>query len=118
MSEQYEIKYLLRETNIDNLHIVEVKCLDLPEDAPREKRYHWLWIEKGVACPLTYVDSYKRDNVQGRKFVEGTLEFSIIAAGFVCSNHKGRSMYRLSTTHVGKEITDTIETFLKEQDAK
>lgn len=116
MSEQYEIKYLLRE--IEDIHIVEVKRLDLPQDAPREKRYHWLWIEKGVVSPLTYVYSYVRNHVQGRKFVEGTLEFSIIAAGFVCSNHKGRKMYRLGTTNVGKEITDPIETFLKEQDAK
>ncbi|MGO4154430.1 hypothetical protein [Cupriavidus sp. YAF13] len=58
--------------------VLEIKRLGLPADAPRSRKYQWLWIASGngprQALPLQFV-SMSQGDCQERVFAEGTLRF-------------------------------------------
>lgn len=58
--------------------VLEIKHLGLPADAPRSRKYQWLWIAAGdgpqQALPLQFV-SMSQGDCQERVFAEGTLRF-------------------------------------------
>ncbi|MCP3020200.1 hypothetical protein [Cupriavidus basilensis] len=58
--------------------VLEIKRLGLPADAPRSRKYQWLWIAAGngprQALPLQFV-SMSQGDCQERVFAEGTLRF-------------------------------------------
>src|SRR5437762_4864880 len=58
--------------------VVEIKRLGLPADAPRSRKYQWLWIAAGSnpqqALPLQFVSMSQGDRHE-RVFAEGTLRF-------------------------------------------
>lgn len=58
--------------------VLEIKRLGLPADAPRSRKYQWLWIAAGngpqQALPLQFV-SMRQGDCQERVFAEGTLRF-------------------------------------------
>lgn len=59
--------------------VVEIKRLGLPADAPRSRKYQWLWVAAGnspqPALPLRFV-SMSQEKCQERVFAEGTLRFA------------------------------------------
>ncbi|KJK24343.1 hypothetical protein UB46_11205 [Burkholderiaceae bacterium 16] len=58
--------------------VLEIKRLGLPADAPRSRKYQWLWVDAGnnpaQVLPLRFV-SMNQGMRQERVFAEGTLRF-------------------------------------------
>ncbi|AJG23192.1 hypothetical protein [Cupriavidus basilensis] len=58
--------------------VLEIKRIGLPADAPRSRKYQWLWIAAGngpqKVLPLQFV-SMSQEDCQVRVFAEGTLRF-------------------------------------------
>lgn len=68
---KYKILYAFK----NNLAVlVEVKRLDLPENATLDEKYHWLFANK-VSCHKLMFESMQKEPEQIRVFNEGVLSF-------------------------------------------
>lgn len=54
--------------------LTEVKRLDLPAEAPKDRVYHWLWIDTAHVIPLRFV-SMATEPRQQREFEQASLWF-------------------------------------------
>lgn len=55
-------------------YLAEVKRLDQPDDAPKAKVYHWLWIEQRAVSTLQFI-AMETSPRQQRTFEEAQLWF-------------------------------------------
>lgn len=83
--------------------LVEIKRLNVAEDAPAEQRYQWLWIDNanGAITPLTFI-AMQRAEREFREFRQGTLTFDARSACF---------------RETGSETTHTLQNWGNEPDA-
>lgn len=70
MPVQFEIIHLLCAASG---YLAEIRRLDLPVDAPKGRRYQWLWIESGTVSSLLFLGM---DETKGtRSFEDAHLRF-------------------------------------------
>ena len=71
MSVPYEVLYLFKSPQG---HLVEIKRLDRPADAPKSRIYDWLWLTDRSATSLRF-RGMQDGTAQVRIFREGRLSF-------------------------------------------
>lgn len=90
MPVQYEIVHLLRAAQG---FLAEIRRLDLPVDAPKGRRYQWLWIEDSTVSSLLF---RSMDESTGtRSFEDAHLRFD---------NRAGELRW-----HGGRVVTLTVD---------
>lgn len=55
-------------------YLAEIKRLDQPDDAPKARVYHWLWIEQRAVSTLQFI-AMETSPRQQRTFEEAQLRF-------------------------------------------
>ncbi len=70
MPVQFEIVHLLLAAQG---YLAEIRRLDLPGDAPKGRRYQWLWIEDGTVSSLLFLSM--DDTTGTRSFEDAHLRF-------------------------------------------
>ncbi|WP_085907477.1 hypothetical protein [Kiloniella majae] len=60
-----------------DISVVEIKRLDLPETVEKSDRFHWLLVDKNyLVQKLTFVSMSQENGFQVREFKEGKLRFN------------------------------------------
>lgn len=92
MPVQYEIVHLLCAAQG---YVAEIRRLDLPVDAPKGRRYQWLWIEVGTVSSLLFRGM---DETTGtRSFEDAHLRFD--KGGGELRWHGGRAVTLTADVH-------------------
>jgi hypothetical protein len=108
----FECLYLL--SNHD-LHIIEVKRLDLPDQASTSEKFHWLKINgrNFEITPLTFISMDSTETIEERYFEEGYLKFNEQNGTFIEKyNSAQHSLQRCDADHKNKNIHQAIAAFL------
>jgi hypothetical protein len=92
MPVQFEIVHLLLAAQG---YLAEIRRLDLPSDAPKGRRYHWLWIEDGTVSSLLFLSI--DDTTGTRSFEDAQLRFD--AGGAELRWHGGRAITLTADAH-------------------
>ena len=75
-------------------YLVEIKRLDLPETAPKSKRYQWLWIEVGTVSTLVFV-SMSEHPERRWTFEEALLRFDDVRGELSWSDGRSAALKAL-----------------------
>lgn len=75
-------------------YLVEIKRLDLPETAPKSKRYQWLWIEAGTVSTLGFVGMSEHPE-RRRTFEEAQLRFDDVRGELSWSDGRSAALKAL-----------------------
>ena len=95
----YQILYLFHSPQGS---LAEIKRLDLPHDTPKDRVYHWLWINDAAVTTLRFQSMSTTPN-QTRSFAQGELSFDGLRGEMRWSD--GRTI--ALTTAPANELTPT-----------
>jgi len=100
----------------DHTALVEIKRLDLPPDSPKERVYHWLWLDGAAPTALTF-RAMERQPLQYRLFAEGELWFDADGADLQLKEQPRRRLPACGEAGLAARWQSLITAYLAEQDA-
>jgi len=104
---EYDFLYAFKnETTL----IVEIKVKGLPENTPRDLKYHWLLVNEDKCEKLTF-QSMQKEPTQVRVFAEGVLQFNSNEA--IYSNEYNKESFEaIQSSEIDLETLQLIESKL------
>ena len=96
--------------------LVEIKRLDLPPDSPKDRVYHWLWLDGAPPIALTF-RAMEREPLQYRRFAEGELWFDADGADLQLKEQPRRKLPACGEAGLAPRWQAAIAAYLVEQDA-
>lgn len=97
------------------LGIIEVKRLDLDDDASVAEKFHWLKIDKESikVCPLTFHSMDSAGEIEERYFEQGFLKFNNTIGTFIEKyNSAQHHLQHSGCLEVSEEIEKAINAYL------
>ena len=98
------------------LQLIEVKRIDLPEDADISEKFKWLWIDKETIqiSPLNFTAMDSAGEIEERYFEEGYLKFNNSTGTFIEKyNSAQHPLDRRMDFRIGTALENAITEFLQ-----
>jgi len=113
MSSKYKILYFFQ--NSDTV-ILEIKRLDLPDNADAEATFHWLYFDKitGSLIKLWFRSMDSSTEIEERYFEQGYLKFNKTEATYIEKhNSSQQKLNNMGNRAIGEDISALLENYLK-----